>query len=329
VPTKLLGYNLPIKKLIVAFRDTVLANIGADTQQLAALAVFARVVEAGTFSAAARQFGITKSAVSKQVQRLERDFGAQLLHRTTRKLSLTEQGRIVYEHAEQIVQLSNAARDALARLAERPSGVLRMTTSVTYGKHVLAPLLAEFFALFPDIRLALTLVDRYVDLADEGYDLAIRLTEQPPDHLVARRLHRCDFALCSSPEFAMRHEMVQPSDLARLPCLSFTAGPTARGHTWRFTDATGKAVAVEVKGPVAVNSSDVVRTLTLQGLGIGLLPCFTVSQDLERGQLVRVLPQWQPAGAFGPTAWALWSPQRQMIPKLRVMIDFLVTRLAT
>jgi DNA-binding transcriptional LysR family regulator len=304
-----------------------MAKPSIDTQQLAALAVFARVVEAGTFSAAARQLGHTKSAVSKQVQKLETEFGARLLHRTTRKLSLTEQGRIVYDHAEQIVRLSSAARDALAQLAERPSGVLRMTTSVTYGRHVLAPLLPEFFALYPQIRLALTLVDRYVDLADEGYDLAIRLTEQPAEHLAGRRLHRCDFALCATPEFAARHPVAQPADLATLPCLSFTAGAAARGTTWRFTDAAGKGVSVEVQGPVAVNSSDVVRGLTLQGLGIGLLPCFTVAQDLEQGRLVRLLPHWQPAGAFGPTAWALWLPQRRMVPKLRVMIDFLVARL--
>ena len=310
-------------------QDTIIDTpANADTQQLAALAVFARVVEAGSFSAAARQLGFTKSAVSKQVQRLERGYGARLLNRTTRKLSLTEPGRILYEHAEQIVRLSDAARDALARLAERPTGVLRLSASVTYGKHVLAPLLPEFFSQYPEVRLVLNLVDRYVDLAEEGYDLVIRLTEQPPEQLVGRRLHRCDFVLCAAPRHAGLREVLHPGDLARQACLAFAAGPPTKAHAWRFKDAAGKTVAVEVKGPIAVNSSDVVRELTLRGLGIGLLPHFTVAQDLACGRLVRMLDQWQPAGAFGPTAWALWSPQRRMIPKLRVMIDFLVARLA-
>jgi DNA-binding transcriptional LysR family regulator len=299
----------------------------ADAHQLAAMAVFARVVEAGSFSAAARKLGLTKSAVSKQVQRLEKEYAVRLLNRTTRKLSLTEPGQLLYGHAEQIVRLSGAARDALAQLAQRPSGILRLSASVTYGKHVLAPLLPEFFALYPDVRLVLTLVDRYVDLAEEGFDLAIRLTEQPPEQLVGRRLHRCDFVLCAAAQHAARHEVQHPQDLARQACVSFTAGPAARGLVWRFMDSAGKTAAVEVKGPVAVNSSDVVRELTLQGLGIGLLPQFAVAADLASGRLVRVLEAWRPEGAFGPTAWALWSPQRQMIPKLRVMIDFLVARL--
>ena len=298
-----------------------------DTRQLASLVVFARVVETGSLSAAARHLGSTKSAVSKQIQRLEHEYAARLLNRTTRKLSLTEPGRILYEHAEQIVRISGAARDAVAGLAERPSGVLRATASVTYGKHVLAPLLPEFFALYPDVRLALTLVDRYVDLTEEGFDLAIRLTEHPPEQLAGRRLHRTDFALYASRAYPGLAHVGHPSDLLNHPCLAFSAGQSGKGQTWTLTDETGRSVAVDVKGPVAVNSSDVVRELTCSGMGIGLLPTFAVSDDLEDGRLVRVLPSWKPAGAFGPTAWALWVAQRQMLPKLRVMIDFLAMRL--
>lgn len=298
-----------------------------EEPDLAALAIFARVVEAGGFSAAARQLGLSKSAVSKQVQRLEQNTAAQLLKRTTRSLSLTEPGRIVYEHAEQIVRLGRSAQDAVASLAQRPSGLLRITASVTYGKHVLAPLLPEFFARHPHVRLALTLIDRHVDLTEEGYDLALRLTDSPPLQLVGRRLHRCAFVLCATPAHLARHGVHEPRDLAGLACLAFSAGSTGRGATWTFTDRAARRVAVEVHGPVAVNSSDVVRELTLQGLGFGLLPRFAAARDLEAGALVQVLPDWEPAGTFGPTAWALWSPQRHMLPKLRVMIDFLVERL--
>jgi DNA-binding transcriptional LysR family regulator len=298
-----------------------------DAQQLAAMVVFAKVVEAGSFSGAARQMGLTKSAVSKQVQRLEAEFGVRLLNRTTRKLSLTESGQILYDHAEQVVRLSGAARDALANLAERPRGVLRMTASVTYGKHVLAPLLPEFFALYPDVRVALTLVDRFVDLTEEGFDLAIRLTEQPPESLIGRPLHRCEFVLCASPAFPGLDALQHPRDLAAQACLSFSLADSPGGQRWRFQGPEGESVVVPVRGPVAVNSSDVVRALTLAGLGIGMLPDFTVAQDLRDGALSPVLPQWRAAGAFGPTAWALWLPQRQVPPKLRVMIDFLAARL--
>ncbi|GAA0745936.1 LysR family transcriptional regulator [Ideonella azotifigens] len=298
-----------------------------DAQQLAAMVVFARVVAAGSFSAAARELGLTKSAVSKQVQRLELELGAKLLNRSTRKLSLTEPGQIVHAHAEQIVHLSNATRNELAQLSERPSGLLRMTASLAYGKHVLAPLLPDFFAQCPEVRVALTLVDRHVDLIEEGFDLAIRLTDTPPEPLAGRRLHACEFVLCASPKFAGLADVQHARDLAQQACLGFSAGVSAKLTPWRLTDPDGKAVTVAVQGPAVVNSSDVVRELTLRGLGIGLLPRFTVEPDLAQGQLVQVLPQWQAAGAFGP-AWALWSPQRQMLPKQRAMIDFLVSRLS-
>jgi len=298
-----------------------------EGQQLAAMVVFACVVDAGGFSAAARQLGLTKSAVSKQVQKLERELGIKLLHRTTRKLSLTEPGQIVHAHAEQVARLGASVRDALAQLAERPSGLLRITTSVTYGVHVLAPLLPEFFARYPDVRVALTLMDRHVDLVEEGHDLAIRLTDAPPDALIGRRLHSCDFVLCAVPDLAGLEDLHHPEHLARYPCLSFSTSMLAKDAGWRFIDPQGNAFAVMVQGPLAVNSSDAARELILAKVGIGLLPRFVVESDLAQGRLVPLLTEWKAEGRFGP-AWALWSPQRQMLPKLRVMIDFLTSRLA-
>jgi DNA-binding transcriptional LysR family regulator len=154
--------------MTVSKEETMDASFARQTQQLADMVMLTRVVDEGSFSAAARALGLTKSAVSKQIQRLESSYATRLLNRTTRKLSLTEAGRVLYEHAEQVAHLGSAAQDALAQLSSQPAGVLRMTSSVTYGKHVLAPLLPAFCKRYPDVRVALTLVDRYVDLTEEG-----------------------------------------------------------------------------------------------------------------------------------------------------------------
>jgi DNA-binding transcriptional LysR family regulator len=302
-------YNQPVIHMIVSLKETMDTPFSAQSQQLVDMVVLVKVVDEGSFSGAARAMGMTKSAVSKQIQRLESGFGVKLLNRTTRKLSLTEAGRVLYEHAEQVARINGAAHDALAQLSGRPTGVLRMSTSAVYGQHVLAPLLPEFCALYPDVRVALTLVDRHVDLTEEGIDLVIRLTEQPLDSLAGRPLHACDFVVCASKAFLRRKRIAQ-------------------GLAWRFHDEHGQAVEVNVRGPITVNSSDMVRALVLSDMGIGLLPRFAVQGDLEAGLLKQVLPGWHPQGAFGPTAWALWQAQRHMPPKLRVMIDFLAAKLS-
>jgi DNA-binding transcriptional LysR family regulator len=322
-----MSHNPSTCHMTVSKKETMTQAFAKQAQQLADMVVLVKVVDEGSFSAAAHSLGLTKSAVSKQIQRLEDSFGVKLLHRTTRKLSLTEAGRVLYEHAEQVARLGGAAHDALSQLSGSAAGVLRMTTSVTYGKHVLAPLLPEFCRLYPDVRVALALVDRFVDLTEEGFDLAIRLTEQPLDSLAGRPLQSCRFVVCASKSFVRGKRIAHPDELRLHPCLAFSTGQTAQGQVWRFHNSTGQTAEVSVRGPVAVNSSDVVRELVLSGMGIGLLPRFAVQADLDSGTLHEILPGWHSTGAFGPTVWALWQAQRQMPPKLRVMIDFLSQRL--
>jgi len=295
-----------------------------QTQHLADLMVFAKVVEQGSFTAAALALGVGKSSVSKQLQRLERKLSTTLLHRTTRRLVLTEAGRALVEHADAMLRAAAAAADAVAAHVSQPSGTLRITASVTYGRHVLAPLLPAFRRQHPTVNLELVLVDRYVDLWEEGLDLAIRLTDAPSPRLAGRPLHDCRFVVCGTPSFLRRNRVRQPTDLAAVPCMAFSAGSGPGGALWRLR--RDKAIVeVTVHGPVTVNSSDAVRELVLNGMGLGLLPEFVVLEDLHSGRLRRVLPDWIPDGAFGPTAWALWQPQRAMAPKLRAMVDFLVT----
>lgn len=299
----------------------------SQSQRMADLLVFVKVVDTGGFTAAANALGLGKSAVTKQIQRLERGVGVTLLHRTTRRMTVTEAGQLLYEHAAHMVRAVGDASASLSSLARRPSGRLKVTTSVTYGKHVLGPLLPAFHRRHPDIEVELLLVNRYVDLWEEGLDLAIRLTDEPPGQLAGRPLHRFDFVLCASPRFLRGKKLSHPQQLHELPCLPFGVSQPGQPITWRFEGPGRQACAVKVGGPVIVNSSDVVRDLLLADMGLGLLPRFAVAGDLASGALRTALATWTPQPAFGACAWALWQPQRVVPPKLRAMVDFLVEQL--
>jgi DNA-binding transcriptional LysR family regulator len=296
------------------------------SQRMADLLLFARVAERGSFTAAAQSLGIGKSFASKQVRRLEKGLSTTLLHRTTRRLVLTEAGRALLEHAQAMSRAVDAATDAAASHLAHPSGRLRVTASVAYGRAVLAPLLPGFHRLCPDVEVELLLTDRYVDLWDEGLDLALRLTGAPAPGLAGRPLHESGFVLCATPAFLRVRRIRDPADLAGVPCMAFGSSTARNGARWGLRRGAER-VEVEVRGPVSANSSDVIRELVLGGMGVGLLPTFAVNADLASRALRRVLPQWTPEGAFGPTAWALWPPQRAMAPKLRAMVDYLATSL--
>jgi DNA-binding transcriptional LysR family regulator len=296
-----------------------------QSQLVADLLVFATVVEQGTFTAAAGSIGIAKSQVTKQVRRLEGALGLTLLHRTTRRMALTQAGESLYEHAQAMATSVSAALDAAAQHGQQPTGRLRVSASVTYGRHVLSGLLPGFIKRYPGVEVELLLVDRYVDLLEEGLDLTIRFTAKPPPSLAGRPLHDVSFVLCGTPRFSRGHPVERPLDLVGVPCLSFGA-QAKRNLTWRFVRGRER-VDVDVKGPVAVNSSDVVRELVLGHVGLGLLPDFVVRDDLTSKRLLPLLPDWQAEGTFGPTAWLLWQPQRAMPPKMRVFVDYLVEQL--
>ncbi len=295
-------------------------------EQIAGMAVFATVVQARSFSAAALRLGLTKSAVSKQVARLERSLGVKLLHRTTRSQSLTEAGQALYLRAAQGVALAEEARAAVAHLADSPRGSLRLTAPMTFGKFCVAPAVLAFLGLYPEVKVQLTLLDRNVDLADEGYDLAIRLAQTLPDHVVARKLMDIPYLACAAPGYLeSRPPLQSPRDLAAHNCLYFAYG--GFGDTWVFDSPAGRE-SVQVAGNFTVNSSDAIRDALLAGLGIGVLPSFAVEAELRDGRLRQILPEWRPQGAFGAAAYAVWLPDRHLPPKVRVFVDFLLQRWA-
>lgn len=295
---------------------------------LSDLAVFVRVVDTQGFSAAARAMGLTKSAVSKRINRLEKQLGLRLLQRTTRAMSLTEAGRVLYERAAQGVALLDESARLAAGLVDAPRGTLRVTASVTFGKRCLAPLIPEFLARYPEIELQLTLLDRFVDLVEEGYDVALRLTRAPPEQVVAKALMPVRYRLCAAVDYLKGQEIKTPADLAGYNCLHY--GLREFGNEWRFqrgNDENKEEARVRVTSNVVVNNSEVVRDLLLAGMGIGLVWNYAVDREIAEGRLVPLLPEWTPVGPFGQTAYALWLPQSHLPPKIRVFVDFLAERL--
>jgi DNA-binding transcriptional LysR family regulator len=296
-------------------------------EQLACAAVFARVVEAGGFSAAARTLGMTKSAVSKQVARLESLVGTQLLRRTTRSVGLTEAGREYHARATAAIDLLKDGHAVLQGLNAQPSGLLRVTSPVTFGRRCLAPLLPEFLRMHPGLQLQLVLMDRPADLAEEDFDVALRIGRDMPEGAIARKLVDIDYVLCGAASaWPARRRPREPGALAELECLRYGEGEAA--STWQFQGADGTR-RIRVRGALLVNNSELLRDAVLGGPGIALLPDFVVADDLAAGRLVRLLPRWTPRPPFGSAAHLVWLPARHLPPKTRAFIDFVLERMAS
>lgn len=292
------------------------------------MAIFAKVVEAKSFSAAARHLGLTKSAVSKQVSRLEQALGVRLLNRTTRTLSLTGEGNAVYEHCARLVAAAEAAELAASQLVAAPRGTIRLSAPVSFGTQHIAPALPAFLARYPETRIELVLLDRFVDLADEGFDLVVRMVGRLPEGHVARHLLDIDFVVCAAPAYLEQHGTPQtPADLAAHNCLLY--GHEGFGGMWIFRDARGKhgEQRVRVAGNYQVNSSDAVHRALRDGLGLALAPRLTVQDDLASGVLRAVLSEWQSIAPYN-AAHAVYLPNRQLSPKVRALIDHLVEHFA-
>src|SRR5689334_18856347 len=252
-------------------------------KNLVGMAIFARVAEAKSFSEAARRLGLSKSMVSKEVTKLEKSLGARLLNRTTRSLSLTEIGAAFYEHCARVVQEVEEAELVVGRLHGEPRGVLKLTTPVAFGTLHIAPALPAFLAQYPDVSIDLTISDRFFDLAEEGYDLSLRIARELPPNVVARPLAPINRVVCATPAYFVKNGIPSsPADLAQHNCLVYThANPDS---LWRFRSA-GSDVIVPVRGNLTLNDDEALWQAVLGGLGISLLPTFIVGKDLQAGRL--------------------------------------------
>lgn len=283
--------------------------------------VFARVVEAGGFSAAARRIGVSPSRVSKAVARLERSLGVRLLHRSTRRLSLTEIGAAYVEHCRRILEELTRAEEVVGRLHAEPRGTLKVSASVAFGTLHIAPALPAFAARYPELAIDMTINDRIVDLMEEGYDVAVRITRAPDPNLVARRLAPIRRKICATPDYFRRRGVPRtPEDLRHHNCLSYTH-MSGQG-VWHLTGPAGD-VAVPVSGSLRINDDEALSQAVLGGLGIALLPTFIVGRELQAGRLEAVLSQYVPVERF---VHAVHLPNLHLPAKVRAFIDFLAAR---
>lgn len=294
-------------------------NEPARIDQLAALRALRRVVELGSFTAAAEALGISHTAVSRQIKQLEAFLGAQLLNRTTRRFALTAAGKQYYESSRQILDALDDADRAVGQHQARPSGSLRINAPMAFGTLELAQWLPEFIAHFPDLQVDLVCNDRIVDLIEDGFDVALRLTRDLPDSsLIARRLATSELRLAASPGYLERHGTPRtPAELVQHNCLAYTQAP--RPHDWTFTGPDGEQQTVTIHGNLQSNTSVALRAAAVGGLGIVSAAAFIVHGDIERGALVTLLPGYTQRPR---ELHALYPQSRHLSPKVRAFIDF-------
>ncbi|MDT3249826.1 LysR family transcriptional regulator [Serratia sp. root2] len=292
------------------------------SDNFAAIPLFVAVVECGSFSAAGQRLGITKSAVSKRIAQLEGSLGVQLLHRTTRRLSLTEAGEQYFGYARNACAVAQEGEDAITRLQGQPQGILRLSVPMVFGRLHIAPLIPVFLAACPEVEINMMMDDKLVDLVEGGYDLAIRIGRLADSSLIARRIAPCYSVLCAAPAYLARSGT--PKDLTQLAqhnCLFYSY--YRAGSEWQFQGPEG-AVRFQPRGNYQVNNSEALREALIAGLGICQMPTFIVGDDLAQGRLVEVLPDYKlPEHAI----YAVY-PERKHVPaKVMAFVDFLLAQL--
>lgn len=292
-----------------------------DLQQLNS---FLAVVRAGSFVAAADATGLSKAAVSRHVAELEARLGVRLLHRTTRRLSLTDDGQRFHARAGELVAALEELEAETASSGGEATGLLRINAPLTFGNLHLAPLWPRFTAANPRVALDITLNDRVVDLVEEGYDLAIRITNLANSQLVSRRLATTRMVLCASPGYLAAHGVpTHPRELAEHQVLAYSYW--SGGDDWRFRGPEGE-VAVRVHPRIRTNSGDTCRVAALEGQGIVLQPDFLVGPDLRSGALVELLPDHR---SIELGIHAVYASRKHLPMKTRRLVDFLAAAFAT
>jgi DNA-binding transcriptional LysR family regulator len=287
------------------------------------VATFVAVVDAGSFTRASERLKVSRPAVSKQVSRLEESLGVRLLNRTTRRLSLTEAGRIFHERASRGLADLAEARDEVSHLQERPRGVLRLNLPMSFGILHIAPLLPEFLREYPELSVEMNLDDRQLDVIDEGFDASVRISELPDSSLVARRLAPCRHTIVAAPTYLERAGIpATPAELQDHEVLSYRLQQSAL--QWHFLGPGGQHEEVTVRGRLQVNNSLALREALLAGFGIARTPTFLVGNDLREGRLTAVLEDYR---SLEVSIYVVYPQRRNLSPKVRAFADFLATRI--
>ncbi|WP_176086762.1 LysR family transcriptional regulator [Martelella sp. HB161492] len=284
-----------------------------------AVQVFVTVVDSGSFVAAAALLDTSNAAISRQVAALESHFGVRLLHRTTRRLSLSEPGQALYQRGQQILHDVAEMEAVVGQHTAMPSGVLRISAPLSFGIHTLSRLLPEFHARYPKLRLDIDLTDRVVDLAHDGLDIALRIARAPSQNLIARKIAPIQMIICASPSYLVKHgEPATPQALSDHEVLSYSY--LSSGDNWVLLNAAGAETTVRVSPSIHATNGDLLRELALAGGGIIVQPDFILADDIASGMLVPLLQDWR-MGDF--SLYAVYLSRKFLSVKVRVFIDYL------
>lgn len=287
------------------------------------MAIFSQVVDSGGFSAAARHLGLTTSAVSRHVSRLEAHLGGRLLQRTTRSLAVTELGQQVYAACTRMLSTAREIHALAGSYSARPNGIIRVTAPIVFGQVWLAPKLPGFLDLYPEIDVRLTLVDRTIDLIEEGVDLAIRIARDLAPGLAVRPLCTMRYVLVASPDYLARHAApATPEALREHRCCHLGYGPFGDCWTLRHGDTS---VNISVPARVTINNSAAILAMVEAGGGIGLVPDFTARTALHGQRVQQILPDWEFCAPYTGAVHAVYTPGRHLALKIRVLIDYLAS----
>ena len=281
---------------------------------------FVKVVETGSMAEAARRLDCTRAQISKQIADLERQFGARLFERSTRKLALTPSGEVFHQHALRALDAVASTEIAVRNLGDTPSGLLRISASLTFGRLYIAPLLPRLTAQYPELECELILTDQLVDLVDDNIDLALRHTKAPPDEAVAKWLVTLSRVLGATPAYLAAHGRPEhPSELAWHPCFGYLQAETSR--TLELLGQQGEQVSVPITSRFRFNNLDCVLDAVLAGHGLAILPTYLAGPEIQRGRLQTVLDDYEPLTGFGRQLYACYTPSRVRLPKVRVFLD--------
>ncbi|KIP96299.1 MULTISPECIES: LysR family transcriptional regulator [Pseudomonas] len=291
--------------------------------RLTATRVFVEVVDRGSQTAAAEHLDLSRAMVSRYLAALEGWVGARLLHRTTRKLSLTQVGTELLPHCREMLHTAEMMRTTGIKATDGPSGNLRIASSQSFAQTWLSPMLVDYLARYPNTSIDLLVNSQAVNLVEERIDLALRITNQLEPNQVARHLGTCHSVVCASPGYLARAGVPQrPQDLAQHNCLTYSYFGRS---VWRFEQADSEE-EVAVDGNLSSNDTAVLLEAALNDGGICMQPLYATAAMLEDGRLVRLLPDWQPQ-SLG--VHAIYASRRQMLPALRTLLDFIAQRLAS
>lgn len=288
------------------------------------LEIFAKVAETNGISSAARALRMPKSKVSRRMNALESDLGVRLLERTTRAVHLTEAGELLAQHCHRIVEERNSALATIDSMNEAPRGSLHISASLAVGQQLIAPLVSEFLARFPDIQLNLHLSNRRVDVVAEGFDSVIRIGALEDSTLISRKLCTSRSVVVASPDYIAEYGQPKtPLDLKRHRRIAMIDTPSS--GRWRLKNRRGLTETVESKPSIELNDLTSIKQITIEHGGVALLPVYMVNDSIEAKQLVRLMPQWT---SMDYSIHCIYPSHRSMTPKLRAWIDYLASELS-